>query len=59
MAKQIINSTDILNVGRIKINENFTELYLGKARIFADDSTVVMPDALEVEDLHRAKIITK
>ena len=27
MAKQTINSTDVLNAGRVKINENFTELY--------------------------------
>ena len=42
MAQQIINSTDVLNVGRIKINDNFTELYslTGSTRLFADDTTV-------------------
>ncbi len=27
MAQQIVDSTDTLNVGRVKINDNFTELY--------------------------------
>ncbi len=27
MAQQIINATDVLNNGRVKINQNFTELY--------------------------------
>lgn len=38
MAQQIINSTDVLNDGREKINDNFTEVYVVQGHGFYVDS---------------------
>jgi hypothetical protein len=49
MAKQVINTTDSLNAGRTKINDNFTELY---DRTDMAESTTIIP--LTNSDLNTA-----
>jgi len=49
MAQQTIDATDVLNVGRGKINDNFTELY---AR--TDIGSTASTTALTASDLNTA-----
>ena len=49
MAKQTINTSDNLNAGRVKINDNFTELY---NRTDIAESTTITP--LTASDLNTA-----
>ena len=49
MAQQTINTTDTLNAGRVKINDNFTELY-NSTQIVENTTTT----ALTLSDLNTA-----
>lgn len=45
MAQQTINSTDTLNAGRVKINDNFTELFKPTETALVDGAAITLSAA--------------
>jgi hypothetical protein len=58
MAKQTINTTDVLNIGRGKINDNFTELYNTTGWEQITDTTYTSGSPLTILSGVTGKILT-